>query len=85
MHKVYACRLVHGYWKTRRHRDKQVGEQTAMAAQHQPQHHVPPATSSQMSHPGPVLPIQMHYPQGQQQVTFEILSLLQTDRIGSET
>jgi len=39
-----------------------------MAAQHQPQHHVPPATTSQMSHPGPVLPIQMHYPQGQQQM-----------------
>ena len=38
-----------------------------MAAQHQ-QHHIPPVTSSQMAHAGPVLPLQMHYPQGQQQV-----------------
>jgi len=38
-----------------------------MAAQHQ-QHHIPPVTSSQMAHTGPVLPLQMHYPQGQQQM-----------------
>lgn len=31
------------------------------------QHHIP-SSSAQMTHPGPVMPLQMHYPQGQQQV-----------------
>jgi hypothetical protein len=37
-----------------------------MAAQHP---HIPPSSAPQMAqHPGPGMPIQMHYPQGQQQV-----------------
>lgn len=37
-----------------------------MAAQQHP--HIPPSSAPQMSHPGAVMPLQMHYPQAQQQV-----------------
>uniref|UniRef100_A0A7I4CW35 Transcription factor CBF/NF-Y/archaeal histone domain-containing protein n=1 Tax=Physcomitrium patens TaxID=3218 RepID=A0A7I4CW35_PHYPA len=37
-----------------------------MAAQQHP--HIPPSSAPQMSHPGAVMPLQMHYPQAQQQM-----------------